>query len=86
MYHMLYQVLDIAFQALYIALLVRVALSWIPHNQYHPIIQYLYRVTDPILKPFQNIVPPWKIGFDLSPIFAFFALSILRRLIFLVLF
>jgi len=80
---MLFNILDFVFQALNITLLVRVLLSWIPHNPYHPVIQYLYTITDPLLRPFQTIVPPSQLGgIDLSPMFAFIALGLLRKLIF----
>jgi Predicted integral membrane protein len=85
-YYALYKLLDVLFQGLYMALLVRVLLSWIPHDPYHPIMQFLFRITDPLLRPFQNLVPSWKFGIDLSPIFAFFALGIVRKLVFQLLF
>lgn len=74
--------IDLVFQALYLALFVRVLLSWIPHNRFHPIVELLYRVTDPMLRPFQDLVPSHRIGIDLSPLFAFFALGVLKRLVF----
>ena len=82
-YALTYKLLDLIFQALYLILIVRVLLSWVPHNAYHPIIAFIYRLSDPILKPFQDMVPSWKIGIDLSPILAFFAIGILRRLVFM---
>ncbi len=85
-YYILYKVLDFIFQGLYLALMARIILSWIPHDPYHPIVSFLYRITDPILQPFRDIVPAWRFGIDISPIFAFFALSIVRKLIFSLLF
>ena len=85
-YLALFKVLDFIFQALYLALIVRVLLSWIPHDPHHSIMQFIYRITDPMLEPFQNLVPAWKIGLDLSPIFAFFALGIVKNLVFTLLF
>lgn len=85
-YELLYKTLDILFQSLYFALMARVLLSWIPHNPYNSIIQTLYHVTDPLLRPFQNIVPSYKIGIDLSPIFAFLALGFIRKIVFQLLF
>jgi len=79
---MILRILDIIFQALYFLLLARVILSWIPHTDSHPIVYRIYQWTDPMLKPFQNIIPSWKLGIDLSPIFAFFALSIIKKFIF----
>jgi YggT family protein len=77
--------LDFFFQALYLLLIIRVILSWIPHNDSHPIVDKIYVITDPMLKPFQNIIPTWKIGFDLSPLFAFLAISIIKKLVFTIL-
>jgi len=81
-YYMVYRCLDIFFQSLYLALLIRVLLSWIPHNTHHPLVSFLYTVTDPLLRPFQNIVPTWKLGIDISPILAFFALGFIRKIVF----
>ena len=80
-----YQVIDFIFQGLNLALFIRILLSWIPHNAYHPLISFVYQVTDPLLKPFQKLIPTHRIGIDISPIFAFLALSILRRIIFQIL-
>tara|TARA_Y100000591_G_C21843479_1_gene707167 strand:+ start:278 stop:541 length:264 start_codon:yes stop_codon:yes gene_type:complete len=85
-YFLLYKILDFLFQGLYLALIVRVLLSWVPHDRYHPIVSFLYDITDPILRPFQTIIPSWKIGIDLSPILAFFAIGIVRDLLFRILF
>jgi YggT family protein len=85
-YVLIYKFLDVTFQALYLALLIRVLLSWIPHNSNHPIIEFLYQVTDPLLRPFQNIVPSWRLGIDLSPLFAFIALGFIRKILFHLLF
>lgn len=65
------------FQALYWALMIRILLSWIPHDRYHPAVEFLYRITDPILEPFRRLIPTVS-GIDFSPIVAFFALGIVR--------
>ena len=85
-YMMLYKILDLLFQGLYLVLVVRILLSWIPHNRFHPLVNMIYQVTDPMLQPFQQIVPTWKLGIDVSPIFAFIALSIIRKVVFQLLF
>ena len=85
-YRLLYDVLDIFFQSAYLILMIRILLSWVPHDRYHPIVNIIYKCSDPILSPFQNIVPAWKLGIDLSPLFAFIALGILKKFLFMVLF
>jgi YggT family protein len=81
---MLSNFIDLFFNALYLALFARVILSWIPINPYNPIIEILHMFTDPLLKPFQNLVPANKIGIDISPIFAAIALEILRKVLLVV--
>jgi len=58
-------------------------MSWIPHDRHHPIIEFLYKITDPMLKPFQDLVPAHRLGIDLSPIFAFIALGLIQKLIYM---
>jgi YggT family protein len=82
----LYKLIDIFFKSLYYALMARVLMSWIPHNPYSKPIQILHSITDPLLRPFKDIVPSWRIGIDLAPLFAFFAIGIVRRLILQLLF
>ena len=84
-YSFLASIIDFIFQALYLALLARVVLSWIPHDPFHPVVTFIGQLTDPILRPFQKIVPPLA-GFDLSPLFAFVGLEIARSLIIGILF
>lgn len=73
--------IDYLFQILNILLLIRVIISWVPHDMYHPIIQLLYTITDPILKPFQNLIPAHKIGVDFSPIIAFMVLGLVKSVL-----
>ena len=68
------------FEILNLVLIIRIILSWIPHNRYHPIINFIYEITDPILKPFRNMINPIQ-GIDISPIIVFILLRLLRNLI-----
>jgi len=72
--------IDLAFEALNILLIIRIILSWLPHNRYHPLINIIYEITEPILKPFRNMIDPIQ-GVDISPIIVFILLSFLRNLI-----
>ena len=78
------QLINGVFDIVYLLLMVRILMSWIPHNRYHPIVSMLYQVTDPILQPFQRIFPT-SIGIDFSPIFAFVFLGLLKNIIFRIL-
>jgi len=65
------------FEILNLILIFRIALSWIPHNRYHPIINLIYEASEPILKPFRNMINPIQ-GIDITPIIVFFLLRLLR--------
>jgi YggT family protein len=77
---MMHDVIDRVFDAVYIVMIVRVFLSWIPHNPYHPIIRLVMQITNPILEPFQSLIPPVQ-GIDFSPMIAFIFLGILKSVI-----
>lgn len=68
------------FEILNLVLIIRIILSWVPHNRYHPIINFIYEITEPILKPFRNMINPIQ-GIDISPIIVFILLRLLRNLI-----
>ncbi len=63
-----------------IALIVRIVLSWVPHNPYNQAIRFLYKITDPILNPIRKFIPPFR-GIDFSPVVVFFGLSLLKKIV-----
>lgn len=72
---------DKAFALYSILILGRIILSWVRVNYHNPWYGLLCRVTDPFLDPFRRLIPPIS-GIDFSPIIAFFALTLLRRVVF----
>jgi|TARA_B100000035_G_scaffold113984_1_gene96637 YggT family protein len=79
---LVYRLIDLLFQLMYLCLIARVILSWIPHNYHHPAVQLLYQITEPVLRPFRMIIPTRSVGIDISPILALIALGFIKRLIF----
>jgi YggT family protein len=63
-----------------IVLLVRIILSWVPHDPYTPAVRWLERVTDPVLEPARRIIPPIS-GLDISPVLVFLALEFVQRVL-----
>ena len=66
-------------------IIIRALLSWVNPDPYNPIVQFLYKTTEPLLAPFRRIIPVHMIGLDISPIFAlvfiwFLKLFIVRTL------
>lgn len=58
----------------------RLVLSWIRLDPYHPIVQFLYRITEPVLKPARQLIPPAG-GLDFSPIVVFVVLRLVGNFI-----
>ncbi|MFC1804690.1 YggT family protein [Candidatus Omnitrophota bacterium] len=73
------KILDIALTILYWLILIRALLSWVSPDPYNPIVQFLYKVTEPVLYPIRKIMPAgFNIGIDISPIIAFLAIIFLK--------
>jgi len=74
-------IINITFQILIMIIFIRVILSWIPHNPYHPLIEKIYQISNLILNPIQNIIPPIGGRIDISPIIAIFLLQFIKGII-----
>ena len=71
---------DLVFTLLSLAILARVLLSWVRVSPYHPAVELLYQITDPILAPLRRIIPP--VGMmDISPIIAMLLLQIIQQVL-----
>lgn len=73
------KILDIGLTILYWLILIRALLSWVNPDPYNPIVQFLYKTTEPILEPIRRILPlGLRSGLDISPIVAFLAIIFLQ--------
>jgi YggT family protein len=69
------------FTILKFALIVRVISSWLPISPYSPWIRWSYALSEPILAPLRRVVPSFG-GLDITPILAYFLLSIIESILF----
>ena len=71
---------DLFFYLLSLAILARVLLSWVRVSPYHPAVELLYQITEPVLAPLRRVIPP--VGMmDISPIIAMFLLRIIGQVL-----
>ncbi|MDM8521337.1 YggT family protein [Anaerolineales bacterium HSG6] len=88
MANLLALLITIVFQSLWWAILIRVLMSWLPManiriDPYHPAVQFLYSVTNPIMEPLR---PYFTISMiDLSPIVALIGLQVIEGLLLMLL-
>ncbi len=73
------------FDILSLAILARVLLSWVRVDPYHPAVRLLYQITEPILAPLRNLIPPLGM-FDISPIVALILLQFIEQLLLSIIF
>ena len=71
-------VLGFLIEILWWLIVIRAVLSWVNPDPYNPIVQFIERSTEPVLAPFRNIVPSYRLGLDLSPLFALLLLYFLK--------
>lgn len=57
----------------------RAIISWVNPDPYNPIVQFLYRATEPVLRYARRIVPPIGGTLDLSPIIVLVAIVFVRQ-------
>jgi YggT family protein len=63
-----------------ILIIVRVILSFVGGDSYHPIVPLVYQLTEPVLKPVRTRMPALG-GLDLSPMVVLLAIALLQALL-----
>jgi YggT family protein len=58
-------------------IIARALISWVNPDPWNPIVQFLERVTEPVLAPIRRWIG-WRLGIDLSPIVAILIISFLQ--------
>ena len=59
--------------------IIRAVISWVSPDPWNPLVQFLVRATDPVLRPIQQLIPMWRLGIDISPIIAILAIQFIQR-------
>lgn len=71
-------ILDYLLTILNWLIIIRALISWVSPDPYNPIVQFLYKTTEPLLAPFRRLIPIYTIGLDLSPVFALIVIWFLK--------
>ena len=59
-------------------IIISALLSWVNPDPYNPIVQMLYRLTEPAYAKIRSIIPTTFGGIDLAPLILIFALIFLE--------
>ncbi len=74
------ELIRIAFSLFELLILARILISWFPIDPYNPIVQFLHRITEPILAPIRRRLPPMGM-FDFSPLIVLIGAVLLQRVL-----
>ncbi|MBI4707034.1 MAG: YggT family protein [Candidatus Omnitrophica bacterium] len=73
------KIVDIALTFLYWLILIRALISWVNPDPFNPIVQFLYKTTDPILERIRRLLPfGLRMGIDISPVIAILVIIFLQ--------
>ncbi|MCG8334004.1 MAG: YggT family protein [Proteobacteria bacterium] len=67
--HMLIELASLVLNGLAVAILIRALLSWFRPDPRNYFVQLIVKITDPVLRPLERVIPPLG-GFDITPIIA----------------
>ncbi|MGI6487679.1 MAG: YggT family protein [Syntrophothermaceae bacterium] len=77
---LLYSTVDIALRLLVWLIIARCILSFVRHDPHHPVLGFVYEVTEPVMAPFRRLLPSAG-GIDFSPILAILVVELVRSLV-----
>ncbi|HEY7364945.1 MAG TPA: YggT family protein [Methylomirabilota bacterium] len=72
------RLLELLLWAYFWIIIARAVLSWVNPDPFNPIVRFLYRATEPVLRPIRHRLPTLAMGLDLSPMVVLFAIYFLE--------
>ena len=72
-------VLDMVLTFYMWVIIARAVLSWVNPDPYNPIVQFLYKVTEPVLYPIRMKMGSYSTGIDLSPMIVILLIYFLQH-------
>jgi len=60
-------------------IIARALISWVNPDPYNPIVQFLYKVTEPVLYPIRVKMGSFSSGIDLSPMIVILLIIFLKQ-------
>jgi YggT family protein len=72
------KIIDIALTIYWWIMVFRAVVSWVNADPYNKIVIFLYRATEPVLRPIRRIMPFRNVGIDFSPVIVLLAIMFLQ--------
>ncbi|HHY40512.1 MAG TPA: YggT family protein [Syntrophaceticus sp.] len=74
-------VISLAIDIYFWLIVARVILSFIRPRTYHPIIRFIYEITEPLLSLCRRLLPVTVMNIDFSPLLAVIFLEVVKALL-----
>jgi len=71
-------VIDLVLWAYVWVLVARAVISWVNPDPYNPIVQTLYKLTEPVLLPVRRMMGSYSFGIDFSPMIVILVIYFLQ--------
>ena len=71
------RLVELAVYAYILIIICRALISWVSPDPLNPIVRFLYRATEPVLRPIRRWLPS-AMGLDLSPLVVLVALQFIE--------
>jgi YggT family protein len=75
------KILDIGLTIYMWVIIIRAVISWVNPDPYNPIVQFLYRVTEPVMARVRRLLPMGNLGIDLSPVIIILVIIFLQSFV-----
>ena len=72
------RLIELVLWAYFWIIIARAVISWVSPDPFNPIVRFLYRVTEPVLRPIRRRLPTFQMGLDLSPMIVILAIYFLQ--------
>lgn len=72
------RIIDIVLTLYMWIIIFRAVISWVNADPYNKIVIFLYRATEPVLRPVRRIIPLRNVGIDLSPVIVLLVIIFLQ--------
>lgn len=75
------RILDVGLWLYMWIVIIRALISWVNPDPYNPIVRFLHRATEPVLRPVRRLIPTGNIGIDISPVIVILAIIFLQHFV-----
>jgi YggT family protein len=72
------RLIELVLWAYFWVIIARAVISWVNPDPFNPIVRFLHRVTEPVLRPIRRRLPTFQMGLDLSPMVVILAIYFLQ--------